>query len=107
MLNSITIQKLLVELSDQQQELLSGGQAGSADPLLTPITALRGRPVNPIGKAINDGSETKLGNNTLQGVTNSGLLGSIGNSTGQGEGTSTGAEDIMILPAFLGFSQTL
>jgi hypothetical protein len=55
MSNSITIQQLLLELSDQQQELLSGGQAGSADPLLTPITTLRGRPVNPIGKAINDG----------------------------------------------------
>ncbi|MEA5618587.1 hypothetical protein VB711_12175 [Cronbergia sp. UHCC 0137] len=98
---------LLVELPQEEQEHLSGGQAAPADPLLAPIAALRGRPVNALGKALNDGSETKLVNNTIRGVTNSGPFGSTGNSNAEGEGLATGAEDIMILPPFLGSSQTL
>jgi hypothetical protein len=99
---------LLFELSANEQELLSGGQQNIAgDPTLTPLAGLRGRPVNPVGAGTEiNGSETKLKNNNLRGATNSGPIGSFGNSTGNGRASSTGAEDTMILPPFLGLSQS-
>ncbi|HLO85265.1 MAG TPA: hypothetical protein VK203_09675 [Nostocaceae cyanobacterium] len=103
----ITKIALLVELSVEEQQFLLGGQNVSEDPILAPLRNLRGKPVTPLGKALKDGSETVLGNNTVRGATNSGPLGSLGNSNAQGQGTATGAEDIMILPPFFESGQTL
>ncbi|HLP91358.1 MAG TPA: hypothetical protein VK184_22595 [Nostocaceae cyanobacterium] len=94
---------LLVDVSVQEQEFLTGGQASQ---VLAPVEALRGKPVTALGKALKDGSEMELGKNTLRGFTNSGPSGSLGNSNAEGEATKTGAEDIMVLPPFLGSSQT-
>lgn len=87
-----------VELSDEQQEQLSGGQN-----LVLPD----GTSIAPLGKAITDGSETEFSDKTLRGVTTSGPFGSIGNSLGQGNGTLTGAKDSMILPPFIESSEVL
>jgi hypothetical protein len=76
------------------------------DQFIEPLSALRGQPINALGQTLNDGSNTVLGNNTLQGTTTSGPFGSFGDSTAQGKGGATGAEDIMILPPFFESSQT-
>jgi hypothetical protein len=105
MLKDVMKSDSLVLLSFKEQELLLGGQALN-DPFIQPLAALRGQPITSLGQALNDGSSTVLGNNTLEGSTTSGPLGSFGNSTAQGKGGATGAEDIMILPPFSAASKT-
>jgi hypothetical protein len=83
-------QNWFVALSDEQQELLSGGQG---------IT-IGNTQVNPLGRALRDGSETVLSNISARGTTTSGPTGSLGDSVGQGKGGATGAQDSMILPPF-------
>ncbi|MCM0591880.1 MAG: CTB family bacteriocin [Gloeotrichia echinulata IR180] len=97
MSNHIIISDWFVELSEQQQQMLSGGQN-----LVLP----GGSPIGPLGRARTDGSETEFSDKTVQGVTTSGPLGSIGNSLGQASGAVTGATDSMILPPFIGSSET-
>jgi hypothetical protein len=87
-----------VALSNEQQELLSGGQNG--------ITIGNTR-VPPLGRALQDGSETVLSTLSTRGTTTSGPTGSLGNSVGQGKGTATGAQDSMILPPFTAVSEVL
>lgn len=108
MLKDVMKSDFLLQLSFQEQELLLGGQGqGLNDPFIQPLTTLRGQPITALGQALNDGSSTVLGNNTLQGTTTSGPFGSFGDSTAQGKGGATGAEDIMILPPFSAASQTI
>ncbi|BAZ81265.1 hypothetical protein PN497_16655 [Sphaerospermopsis kisseleviana CS-549] len=108
MLQDIMKSDSLVQLSLKQQELLLGGQGQPFnDQFIQPLAVIRGQPITALGQTLNDGSSTVLGNNTLQGSTTSGLFGSVGNSTAQGKGGATGAEDIMILPPFSAASQTL
>jgi len=83
-----------VVLSDQQQELLSGGAA------LPNLVTIGSPSVGPLGRATDDGSNSQFTSDTTLGATSSGPFGSIGNSVGQGNGGSSGAEDSMILPPF-------
>ncbi|MBD2294151.1 hypothetical protein H6G06_11780 [Anabaena sphaerica FACHB-251] len=105
MLQDVMKSDSLVQLSTEEQEVFFGGQALN-DPFIAPLAALRDRPITALGQTLNDGSSTVLGNNTIEGSTTSGPLGSFGNSTVQGKGKKTGAEDIMILPPFSAASQT-
>jgi len=93
----------LVVLSEQQQELLLGGQnlgVPSYGRALPSLVTTGGPPVDPLGKALKDGSDTAFASTTVRGVTNSGPVGSVGNSLGDGNGSGTGVQDSMILPPF-------
>jgi hypothetical protein len=89
--------RFISDLSVKQQELLLGGQN---------VVLQSNRPVTPLRNAKEIGSETKFSNISLQGVTNASPTGSVGNSVGQGRGSDTGAQDSLVLPPFIGISET-
>lgn len=89
--------ELFVSLSDQQQELFSGGQN---------LAFGGGQPINPLGNAIGDGSELKFSKKTTQGATASGPAGSTGDSFAQGSGGATSASDSMIIPPIVASTET-
>lgn len=90
------ISEWFVQLSDEQLELLSGGQ-------VSPIGNVQRI---PLGQGTVDGSDTIARVQNINGITNSGPNGSIGNSLADATGFKTGAQDLMALPPDFEISET-
>lgn len=103
MLHEIITVEWFVDLSDEQQELLSGGQGAPQNFVFgDPISAL-----TALGNApLLTGSENIGRTRDLNGTTTSGPGGSLGNSVANRSGRNTAARDLMILPPDFELSQT-
>lgn len=96
MSNNIIISDCFVELSDEEQQMVSGGQ----------ISPIGNVPRIPLGQGNLEGTETIARVQNVRGITNSGPLGSFGNSLADGTGFRTGAQDLMGLPPDFESSET-